>query len=65
MSTSELDALKSDAASAAPAANLFLDPHGDDPIRGELYGLERLEAQARQLATYTQSASVVPGHELR
>ena len=37
------------------AASPFVDPKGEGPIRAELYGLDRLEALARQLA----KASVV------
>ncbi len=33
-----------------PIAGPFVDPEGKEPIRGELFGLERLEAHARQLA---------------
>ncbi len=33
-----------------PAASPFLDPKGEGPIRAELYGLDRLEGLARQLA---------------
>jgi len=34
----------------------FLNPKGDAPIRAELYGLDRLEALARQLASISQVA---------
>ncbi len=61
MSTSELTLPES---STANGSHLFLDPHGDEPIRAELFGLDRLEAQARQLAAYTQDAQVVAGHPL-
>ncbi len=33
-----------------PAASPFLDPKGEGPIRAELFGLDRLEALAQQLA---------------
>jgi cyclic beta-1,2-glucan synthetase len=37
-------------AEAAPVANPLIDPEGLQPIRAELFGIERLEAHARQLA---------------
>jgi cyclic beta-1,2-glucan synthetase len=42
---------------------LFVDPHGEEPLRGELYGLEYLEAHARQLAA--ASVSAPPGGPVR
>ena len=38
-----------------PTASPFIDPRGESPIRAELFGLDRLEALARRLA----SAAVV------
>ena len=34
-----------------PTASPFIDPRGEAPIRAELYGLDRLEALARRLAS--------------
>ncbi len=34
-----------------PTASPFVDPRGEAPIRAELYGLDRLEALARRLAS--------------
>ena len=64
MSISELTPTGSTATAGPSTGSLFLDPRGDEPIRAELFGLERLEAQARQLAIYCQDAQVVPGHPL-
>jgi cyclic beta-1,2-glucan synthetase len=64
MSTSELVVPETTPPPAPPSGTWFMDPHGDEPIRAELFGLERLEAQARQLGTYSQDAQVVPGHPL-
>ncbi len=38
------------------AAEPFIDPHGEEPIRAELFGLEHLEAHARNLATVSELA---------
>ena len=35
---------------APPINHLFISPHGEELIRGELHGMEYLEAHARQLA---------------
>ncbi len=64
MSTSQVAAPKSIPPQAPPSGTWFMDPHGDEPIRADLFGLERLEAQARLLATYSKDAQVVPGHPL-
>jgi cyclic beta-1,2-glucan synthetase len=36
---------------AAPTSDVFIDPHGIAPLRAETFGLERLEAYARYLAS--------------
>ena len=52
------------AVSAAAPTHFFNDPHGHEPVRAELFGLDRLEAHARQLAAQTREAPVVPGRPL-
>src|SRR5438132_7573871 len=43
---------------------LFPHPHGNEPIRAELFGAEHLEAHARQLAAAATLAPVVAGQPL-
>src|SRR5262249_37795992 len=52
------------ATSAAPVAAFFPHPHGNEPIRAELFGCEHLEAHARQLAATAAVAPVVAGQPL-
>jgi cyclic beta-1,2-glucan synthetase len=49
---------------AAVTAVLARDPHGKEPIRGEQFGLEHLEAHARRLAQTAVVAPVVAGKSL-
>ena len=49
---------------AAPAGHFFTDSHGTEPIRADLFGLDRLAAHARLLATHLRVARVVPGRPL-
>jgi cyclic beta-1,2-glucan synthetase len=51
-------------ATAPPAPAFFTDVHGAEPVRAELFGLDRLEAHARQLAARTRVAPVTPGRPL-
>ena len=46
------------------AGHFFTDSHGAEPIRGDLFGLDRLVAHARLLATRLRAARVVPGRPL-
>jgi cyclic beta-1,2-glucan synthetase len=49
--TISIDAPSSTQAAATPHfAMPLLDPHGSEPIRAELFGLDRLDAYARELA---------------
>ncbi len=50
--------------SAVTPAHFFSDPHGHEPVRAELFGLDRLEAHARQLAAQTRVAPVTAGRPL-
>src|SRR5438445_7502034 len=48
-----------------PALGTFFPhPHGNEPIRAELFGAEHLEAHARQLAACAAVAPVVAGQPL-
>jgi cyclic beta-1,2-glucan synthetase len=47
-----------------PAGNLLPEPHGPEPLRAELFGLEHLEAHARFLAAHARAARVTPGEPL-
>ena len=49
---------------AVPPDSFFPHCHGDQPIRAELFGSERLERHARQLATLAQVARVTAGQPL-
>src|SRR5438270_10266062 len=49
--------------SAASAVNSLAELTGEHPLRGELLGVERLEAHARRLAEETPAA-VTPGKPL-
>ena len=55
---------------AAPVAvgvgptGLFADVHGTEPIRAEIFGLDRLEIHARHLAVHTRPAHGVVGRPL-
>ena len=49
---------------ASPLPAFFPHPHGTEPIRAELFGRERLEAHARQLAACAALAPVVAGRPL-
>ena len=51
-------------ASAVTPGHFFSDPHGHEPVRAELFGLERLEAHARLLAAQTRVAPVTAGRPL-
>jgi cyclic beta-1,2-glucan synthetase len=42
----------------------FADAHGAEPIRAEIFGLDRLEIHARHLAAHTRPARGVPGRPL-
>ena len=64
MSTSELESPPAAAAGPPPAEHFFTDSHGDEPVRAEVFGLDRLDAQARQLATHLRECRVVPGRPL-
>ncbi|HLJ92161.1 MAG TPA: glucoamylase family protein [Gemmataceae bacterium] len=48
----------------APVAALFPHPHGNEPIRAELFGAEHLDTHARQLASCAAVAPVVAGQAL-
>ncbi len=58
MSTSTVETVAPLGAVAGPPGRFFTDLSGDDPIRAEQYGLEHLEAHARELA---ESSTVVAG----
>src|SRR5262249_32066998 len=45
------------AADSVSPLHVFVDPHGDLPIRAEIFGLEHLEAHARQVAAASALAS--------
>src|SRR5437870_5753137 len=65
MSTStELEPTSAAAVPTPFAGKFFPHPHGGEPIRGDLYGVEHLEAHARHLAAATVLAPVVPGRPL-
>src|SRR5260370_31751383 len=49
---------------SAALGAFFPHPHGNEPIRAELFGAEHLEAHARQLAACAVVAPVVAGHPL-
>src|SRR5437016_13382733 len=49
---------------SAALGAFFPHPHGDEPIRAELFGAEHLEAHARQLAACAAVAPVVAGQPL-
>lgn len=53
MSRSFVEQVPSTSATHPPVslAELLIDPQGQEPIRGEIFGQERLEAHARQLAS--------------
>ena len=52
-------------AAPSPTNHLFVAPHGEELIRGELHGLEHLEAQAGQLAAAcTLAAPMGPARPL-
>jgi cyclic beta-1,2-glucan synthetase len=42
---------------AAPSRDLFIEPRGEEVIRGELYGPDRLESYARSLAAASSAAA--------
>src|SRR5829696_3026994 len=52
MSLSYVEQVPSTSATHPPVslAELLVEPEGQEPIRGEIFGQERLEAHARQLA---------------
>src|SRR5438874_1150714 len=49
---------------SSAAIRLLPDPHGSDPIRAEVFGLEHLEAHARQLADSTSQITLTSGRPL-
>src|SRR5260370_39037408 len=49
---------------SAALGAFFPHPHGNEPIRAELFGAEHLEAHARQLAACAAVAPVVAGQPL-
>jgi cyclic beta-1,2-glucan synthetase len=58
MATSSVEPAAPAGSRAGPAGYSFVDLSGNEPIRGELYGLEHLAARARALAEFS---AVVPG----
>ena len=48
---------------AGPTA-FFADAHGTEPVRAEIFGLDRLEIHARHLAAHTRSDRFVAGRPL-
>ena len=52
------------AGSVGTPDHFFSDPLGHEPVRAELFGLDRLEAHARQLAAHVRRAPVVAGRPL-
>jgi cyclic beta-1,2-glucan glucanotransferase len=45
-------------------SGFFADAHGTEPVRAEIFGLDRLEIHARHLAAHTKAARVVTGRPL-
>jgi cyclic beta-1,2-glucan synthetase len=65
MSTSSIEMAPAAEPRAGFAATPFVNPANPEPIRGELYGLEHLEAHARNLAAAFRLAPPDrPGHPL-
>ena len=64
MNSSELVQGSLPGESADSFAGLHFNPHGTDPIRAEVLGLERLETHARWLGQATQQTARVAGFPL-